>query len=94
MHVCMSVCMYVCLLYTIVLDLLHHLLFTCICQSIYYYFHILITCAYPHRHSLYLSRRHVITEPCTISILISITVVIENRIRHSLSLSVSVSLLL
>ena len=40
------------MLYTIVLALPHHL-FTCICPSIYYYSHILITCTHTYIHCIF-----------------------------------------
>ena len=61
-------CMYVRMLFTIVLALLHHLL-ACICPSIYYYCHTLITCTQTYIHCIFPAQllRHVITEPCILS---------------------------
>ena len=91
----MNVCMYESMLYTIVLALLHHL-FTCICPSIYYYCHIIITCTHTYIHCIFpdlLLHNYYATPspnptcilrepnlPYTISILISITVAIQPRI--------------
>ncbi len=84
------------MLYTIVLGLLHHL-FTCICPSIYYYCHILITCTHTYIHLILPALLHYcyatsspnpvfyanLTYPVAYLSFISITVAIEHHIRHS-----------